>query len=273
MGGLSTSEVRFSARRVGAMVLRHWYVLRSSWPRFLELIYWPCIEILTWGFLQLYVAQISGRFALAAGTFIGAVMLWNILFRSGLGFSISFLEETWAHNLGNLLMSPLTVLEFVASMAVMSIIRLLIGFVPITLIAIPLFGFNLWELGFALAVFFVNLMVTGWAIALLTSGLIIRHGQGAESLVWSLTVVLVPLCAVYYPVDVMPVWIQAIAWLLPPTYVFEGMRSLLLNHTFRIDLMLWATGLNILMMTAAAGAFAVLLRQARIAGTLLTRGE
>src|SRR5580700_1148522 len=132
-----------SVTRVGAMVLRYWYLLRSSWPRLLELIYWPAVQVLTWGFLQVYVAQNAGFFARAGGTFIGAVLLWDILFRGQLGFSVSFLEEMWSRNLANLMMSPLKPIEFVLSMMTMSIIRLLIGMVPVSLLAIAFFGFNL----------------------------------------------------------------------------------------------------------------------------------
>ncbi len=104
----------FSFNRVAAMVRRYWYLLRSSWPRVLDLIYWPTVQMLMWGFLQLYVAQNSGPFVRTAGVFIGAVLLWDILFRGQLGFSISFLEEMWSHNLGNLMMSPLRPAEFLA---------------------------------------------------------------------------------------------------------------------------------------------------------------
>jgi ABC-2 type transport system permease protein len=124
MSGPSATQVPFSPRRVAAMVRRHWYLLSSSWPRVLDLIYWPAVQMLMWGFLQSYVSQNSGFFMRAAGTFIGAVMLWDILFRGQLGFSISFLEEMYARNLGNLMMSPLRPAEFVAALMIQSIIRL-----------------------------------------------------------------------------------------------------------------------------------------------------
>src|SRR6187455_3687163 len=153
----SPARLAFSLRRVGAMVLRHWYLLSSSWPRVLDLIYWPAVQMLMWGFLQQYVSQNSGFFMQAAGTFIGAVMLWDILFRGQLGFSISFLEEMWARNLGNLMMSPLRPAEFVAALMVMSLVRLTIGMVPVFLVATAFFGFNVYDLGFAAVFFFVNL--------------------------------------------------------------------------------------------------------------------
>lgn len=260
----------FSAARVAAMILRHWYLLRSSWPRLLEIVYWPAVQMLTWGFLQMYVAEASGRVALAAGTLLGGVLLWDVLFRGGLGFSISFLEEMWSRNMGNLLMSPLTAAEFIVSLGVMSLVRLMIGLLPVTILAMLFFGFNLWAMGLALAAFFANLILTGWAVSLVVSGLVLRHGMGAENLAWSCMFILMPLCAVYYPVTILPAWLQWIAWSLPPTYVFEGMRAILLEGTFRADLMLQALLLNLLLFAGGAAAFLGLLNRSRDAGTLLS---
>jgi len=130
------SVVAASAQRISAMMLRHWYLLRSSWPRLLDLIYWPTVQMVTWGFLQYYIASNAGFFARAGGTFIGAVLLWDILFRGQLGFSISFLEEMYSRNLGNIMMSPLRPFEFIISLMVISVVRLSIGAVPVSVSAI-----------------------------------------------------------------------------------------------------------------------------------------
>jgi ABC-2 type transport system permease protein len=271
--GQTAEHVAFSLRRVGAMVLRYWYLLRSSWPRILDLIYWPAVQMLMWGFLQLYVNQNSSFFTQSAGVFIGSVLLWDILFRGQLGFSISFLEEMYARNMGNIMMSPLRPVEFVAALMIMSLIRLAIGMVPVTFLAIGFFGFNLWSLGFALAAFFLNLILTSWAIGILVAGLLLRNGLGAETLAWTFMFLFLPLTCVYYPVAVLPGWLQMVAWVLPPTYVFEGMRALLINHQFRGDLMIEAFAINVILFAAAAVAFIQLLNSARRQGTLLQTGE
>jgi ABC-2 type transport system permease protein len=263
----------YSPRRTGAMMLRYWYLLRSSWPRLLDLVYWPTVQMITWGFLQYYITQNAGFFARAGGTFIGAVLLWDILFRGQLGFSISFMEEMWARNIGNLMMSPLRPLEFISALMVMSIVRLAVGAVPVTLLAIAFFGFNLYGLGFALVAFFLNLMLTGWAVGIFVSGLVLRNGLGAETFAWSIMFLFLPLTCVYYPVTTLPVWLQPISWLLPPTYVFEGMRSLLIDKTFRADLMVDALALNVVFFAAGVFAFLKLLQSARQHGSLLQSGE
>jgi ABC-2 type transport system permease protein len=266
-------EYGISWRRIAAMVARYWYLLRSSWPRLLELIYWPAVQMLMWGFLQMYIGQNAGYFARATGTFIGAVLLWDILFRGQLGFSVSFLEEMWSRNLANLMMSPLKPVEFVAAMMVMSLVRLAIGMVPVSLLAIGFFGFNLYGLGLALAAFFANLLLTSWAVGILVSGVVMRNGLGAENLAWTIMFLLMPLTCVYYPVAVLPQWLQVIAWLLPPTYVFEGMRALLIDHVFRADLMLQALGMNVIAFTAGVIGFSLLLRSSRRNGSLMQMGE
>jgi ABC-2 type transport system permease protein len=265
--------VAFSPRRVAAMMLRYWYLLRSSWPRLIELIYWPTVQMITWGFIQYYVTQNGGFFARAGGTLIGAVLLWDILFRGQLGFSISFLEEMWSRNIGNLMMSPLRPVEFVTALMIMSIVRLAIGVVPVTLLAVIFFGFNLYSLGFALVAFFINLMLTSWAVGIFVSGLVLRNGLGAENLAWSIMFLFMPLTCVYYPVTTLPVWLQPAAWALPPTYVFEGMRALLIEHTFRADLMIDALALNAVFFAAGVFGFLKLLRAARRHGSLMQTGE
>ena len=259
--------------RINAMILRYWYLLISSWPRLLELIYWPALQIITWGFLQIYISQNAGFFAQAGGILIGAVILWDILFRGQLGFSISFLEEMWARNLGNLMMSPLTPIEFLISLMVMSLIRLAIGVIPMTLLAMIFFDFNIYGIGLPLVAFFCNLIFTSWSVGIFVSGLVLRNGLGAESIVWTLMCAIMPLSCIYYPVSVLPYWLQIVAWTLPPTYVFEGMRALLIDHVFRADLMVDALLINVALLIVSFAIFMALLNSARRAGSLLGGGE
>ncbi len=255
------------------MILRYWYLLLSSWPRLLELVYWPALQIITWGFLQTYISQNANFFARAGGTLIGAVILWDILFRGQLGFSISFLEEMWARNLGNLMMSPLRPIEFLISLTIMSLIRLAIGIIPMTLLALFLFHFNFYSIGLPLIAFFCNLIFTSWSVGVFVSGLVLRNGLGAESIAWTVMFALMPLACIYYPVSVLPAWLQYLAWSLPPTYVFEGMRALLIDHVFRTDLMIEALLINGILLLVSFGAFMALLQSARRSGSLLTTGE
>ena len=206
--------------------------------------------------------------------FIGAVLLWDILFRGQLGFSVSFLEEMWARNLGNLMISPLRPIEFVAALMIMSIVRLAIGMVPVSLLAIVLFGFNIYGMGFALAAFFANLILTSWSVGIVVSGVLLRNGMGAESLAWTLMFVLMPLTCVYYPVATLPHWLQMVVLGLAADLCVrghagagDGARVSRRSHGRR------RLGLNALYFTAAVVAFLQLLKSARRQGSLLQSGE
>jgi ABC-2 type transport system permease protein len=155
----------------------------------------------------------------------------------------------------------------------MSLIRLAIGVIPMTLLAVFFFNFNLYSIGLPLIAFFCNLIFTSWSVGIFVSGLVLRNGLGAESIVWTLMFGLMPLACVYYPVTVLPHWLQYVAWALPPTYVFEGMRALLIDHVFRSDLMLSALAINAVLLIASFAIFLALLRSARRHGSLIQGGE
>jgi len=267
------ASVRASARRIGGMVLRYWYVIRSSWPRTAELVYWPLVQMLMWGFLQSYLARTTSLAGKAAGLFIGAVLLWDILVRSQLGFAVAFLEEIWSRNLGHLMMSPLRPSELVAALMAVSLIKLLVAMIPVALLAYLFFGFNVLSLGFAFAAFFANLIFMSWSLGLISTGVVLRWGLGAESFAWLIVFVFLPVCCVYYPVAVLPAWLRPLALALPPTYVFEGLRAIVESGAFRSDLMLRAFALNIVYFTLGFAAFRYLLESARVNGSLVQMGE
>jgi ABC-2 type transport system permease protein len=262
-----------SAGRITAMIIRHWYLISGSWPRLLDLLYWPLIQMVLWGFIQTFVAQQSGFFAQAGGLLLGAVLLWDLLFRGQISLSISFFEEVYSRNLGHLLATPLRLWEYALSLMIVSLIRTLIGIVPASLLAIWFFGFSIYSLGAILIAFFISLIAFGWSIGLFVSGLVLRYGLGAESLAWAFIFALAPLCGVYYPVSILPDWLETVSAVLPASYIFEGMRAALLNQEIRIDLLLMAGALNILWLAAGLLAFFGFYRMAREKGALLQVGE
>lgn len=263
----------FAGHRVAAIILRHLYVMRTSWPRVLEMAYWPTVQMLVWGFASQFFAQNSSWVAQAGGVLIGAVLLWEVMFRANLGFSLSFLEEMWARNLGQLYLTPLRPHEHILALTAMSLIRTIIGLTPPSLLAIALYQFNIYELGLPLLAFFANLMLTGWCVGLFTSALVLRFGMGAESLAWVLIFGLSPLCGIYYPISILPDWVQTLAYALPPAYVFEGMRAVMFDGVFRWDLFTNALALNALYFTAFTAFFLYMVHVARKKGLFLNMGE
>lgn len=263
----------FSWRRVGAMILRYLYLLRGSWPRVVELIYWPTVQVLLWGFITQFFLYHSSWVMQTAGVLLAGVLLWDVLFRSQLGVSISFLEEVWSRNLGHLFASPLRPYELVVALTVMSLIRTLIGVLPASVAAILLYHYSIYELGLPLIAFFFNLLVFGWSVGLMVSALVLRWGLGAESLAWLAIFAIAPVSCIYYPITVLPEWLQVVAWALPSAQVFEGMRAVLVDGVFQVDLLAGAVILNVLYFSLGAAAWLYSFHVARVRGLLLQMGE
>ncbi|MFO1156821.1 MAG: ABC transporter permease [Rhodospirillales bacterium] len=163
--------------------------------------------------------------------------------------------------------------ELVVALALMSLIRTVIGVTPAMLLAMPLFGISVFALGVPLAAFFANLLIFGWSIGLVVSALVLRLGLGAEGLAWVAIFALGPVSGVYYPIATLPAWLQPVAWTLPPAWVFEGMRAVLFEGTVHTANLMMAAGLNLLYMALAAGFFLWTYKVARVRGLLMQQGE
>ncbi len=267
-------DLASSLRRIQAMFLRHFFLLTSSWPRILELVYWPTVQVTLWGFISLYLLRQGPGFSHAAGIFLSAVLLWDTFFRSQLGVSLSFMEEMWARNLGHLFVSPLRPWELVASLFAMSLLRTLIAIGGAASLAVPIHGFDITAaLGPSLVLFFTGNLLFGWALGLVVAALVLRLGLGAEGLAWALVFLIQPVAAVYYPLAILPESLQLVGRLLPPAHVFEGMRSLLLEGRFDAAALGAAYALDALWLGVAAVVFLLLFRSARKRGLLLQVGE
>jgi ABC-2 type transport system permease protein len=256
-----------------AMALRYWYLLRRSPPRLIDLFYWPAVNVVLWGFLNQFLAGNSSFVAQAGGVFLAGIMLWDVMVRSQLGVAVSFLEEVWSRNLGHLFASPLTAPEWLGSLMFVSIFRMAAGLAPAVAIAWLTFDFSIFDLGLPLAGFIANLMMMGWWLALLIVAAILRYGQGAENLAWAAAFVLSPLSAIYYPVSVMPGWLQAVARSLPAAHVFEGMRGVMADHVFYPRQLASAFALNALYLALSGAVFLWSFGNARERGALLQLGE
>lgn len=267
-------------RRIWGLMFRHLALYRRSWPRVLELMYWPVLQMVVWGFITAYLASggttagAHGNTAsVAAGVLIGGVLLWEITLRSQMGFAISFLEEIWSRNLGHIFVSPLRPWELVAGLAAMSVLRTVAAVAPAMVLAFFLYGFGVWTLGPVLVAYVFALMAMGWAVALAVTALILRHGAGAEALAWGVMFGIAPFAAVFYPVAILPGWLQPVALAIPAAHVFEGMRAALTNGAMEWGHLGWALALDVVWMAGAAWIFLAQFQAARVRGALLNIGE
>ncbi|MGE0384718.1 MAG: ABC transporter permease [Gammaproteobacteria bacterium] len=262
-----------SAGRIVAALLRNLYLLRSSWPRLVDLAYWPTVQMIMWGLITRYFSSQGGWAAGAAGVLIGAVLLWDILYRAQLGVSTGFMEELYARNLAQLFVSPLRPWELAVALTLIALLRTVVGVGTAALLAIALYQYSIFDLGLPFVAFFVNLMIFGWGIGLALCSALMRWGLGVEGLAWASIFALAPVSGIYYPVATLPAWAQPIAWALPSSYVFEGLRAVL--QTGQFDAGLWLRAFLLACLYLGAG-FALFLRAfeaARERGQLLRVGE
>ncbi len=270
---MATAHHTFSFNRISSITLRHFYLLRHSFARLFEIIYWPFLNVVIWGFITQFLMTTSSLIANTAGLLLGAVLLWDVLFRSQLGVAVSLLEEMWSRNLVNLFITPLRPYEYLMGLFSIGLLRVLVGVVPAMGLAILFYNYSIFELGWPMWLFFVNLMVMGWWIGLLICGMLLRFGLGAENLAWTCIFLLSPIAGIYYPIATLPEWLQNVAWCLPTAYVFEGMRELMLHHELSWNLLKSAIWLNIVYMAVGTGFFLLAFENARRDGQLLQSGE
>ncbi|MEY4485278.1 MAG: hypothetical protein RL693_2730 [Verrucomicrobiota bacterium] len=257
-------------RIISALVLRYLFLYTRTPMRLVELIFWPIVELLIWGYLTLFIQQNStGDFSRVITFLLGAMIFWDVIFRAQQGVAISFLEDVWTRNLLNVFVAPVTTLEYLAATFVVGFLRICVTVIVLSGLAFILYSFNIFVLGWGLVLCFSNLMVTGWALGMISTALILRWGQAAESLAWAVPFFIQPFTAVFYPVSVMkPEWVQYIALALPSTHVFEGMRTLMKDHIFDWGHFAWAAGLNVVFLAIAGRIFFWMLELTKKRGLL-----
>ncbi|MBI5643361.1 MAG: ABC transporter permease [Deltaproteobacteria bacterium] len=263
------------AKRILAYTIRHLYLYKRSLPRLMEVFYWPVLDLVVWGFVSIYLTRQEGRLPDFVTFFLSALILWDILFRSQQGISVSFLEDVWSRNLLNIFVSPLSASEYIISLLFLSIIKLILTSTVMVTLAWLLYSFDIFVLGFPIIPLVANLIVMGWAIGIVTTALIMRFGQEAEVLAWGVALLFQPVSAVFYPVAVLPRGLQYIALLTPSAHVFEGMRQVINEGTgaVPVESVLWATGLNAAYITLAVLFFWWNFKVVKMKGLLAKVGE
>jgi ABC-2 type transport system permease protein len=260
----------FSLNSVSALVLRYLYLYTRHPVRFVELIFWPLVDLLVWGFLTVYLQKRAGEgFPFGILFLIGGMIFWDVMFRSQQGVSISFLEDVWTRNLLNVFVAPVRTSEYVAATCLVGLLRVVVTLMILSVVASLAYGFHLSEIGFALLPLLGNLLLFGWFLGMVSTALIMRWGQAAESLAWAVPFFIQPLAAVFYPVSVLPGWLQPVAMALPCTHIFEGMRAVLAGQPAPWGMIQSAFLLNLVWGLLAAWFFAANLRHVRKTGLLV----
>ncbi|HEY8215929.1 MAG TPA: ABC transporter permease [Acidimicrobiia bacterium] len=211
--------------RVLAISRRQRYVLQRAPQRWFDVVVWPVVDAILFGAIGVYFGQQAGTAAAGAAFLLAGIILFHVVFQAELSVATGFLEETWSRNLLNLMVTPMTEIEYGAGVALFGLVKLAIGVTVVSLVALAAFAFEITSLGLALIPLVAVLLVVGWAVALIVIGLILRVGQGAEILTWGFIALLLPLSGIFYPVDALPEVLQPIAELLPTTHVFAAAQE------------------------------------------------
>ena len=219
-------------RPIAGIVLRQIYLLRGSPVRVVPMITWVAIDIVLWGFITRYLNTVSGAGVDFVPTLLGGVLLWDFCTRIMQGVTTAFLEDVWSRNFLNLFSSPLSISEYILGLVITSVATSSIGVVAMLLLATGIFHLQFFSMGLPLIGFLTVLFVFGISLGIFGSAVVLRFGPASEWLLWPLPALLSPFAAVFYPLAVLPQWMQGVAHALPPAYVFEGMRTLLAGHPF-----------------------------------------
>ena len=258
-------------RIISALIWRYLFLYTRTPMRLVELVFWPMVDLLVWGYLTVFIKENGGNnLPYPISFLLGGILLWDVLFRAQQGVAVSFLEDVWTRNLLNVFVAPVRTSEYLIATFGVGILRILVTVSMMMLVAFLLYQYNIFAMGWALMPFFINLLVCGWSLGMISTALILRWGQAAESLAWAVPFFIQPFAAVFYPVaSIKPEWMQYFALALPPTHVFEGMREAMrVGGSFSMHHFLWASGLNIVFMAIAAWIFTSTLAATRRRGLL-----
>ena len=262
-----------SINRIYGLFLRHFFLIKSSLPRVLDLIYWPTIQIILWGFISKFFTTYSDYYNNTVGVILTCAILYDFLFRTSISFNMLFLEEIWSRNFTNLFIAPLRISEIIISLVFTALIRTLIGLVPAILLTSPLFGISILNLGAPLFLLFLSLYIFGITLGLFVSSGLLRYGPAFENIAWSSLFLLAPLGCIYYPIEILPEFFQNLARALPLVHIFEEARHILVDNVVNYESIFTAFKLNLIYLLFGILLFYYSFSQARKKGSLINIGE
>lgn len=263
-----------SLQRIGAVYMRQLYLLKRSLIRLFDVLFWPVMEFMVWGFMALYIQKTAqGPLAQSVVFILGALIGWDINCRGQLAMNIAVLEDIWTRNIIQMLVTPIRLWEWLLAIALYTLTKVAVIVLVLGLLAAGVYSFNLLSIGWTFLPLAANLFLFGWALGLFTFGLLLRYGNAAEALTWGVPFLIQPFSCVFYPLESLPHWAQSIARLLPTTYAFEGLRLAINQGT--VSWAVWGkiAGLNLLYAVAGLLFVSWMLKTARKTGQLCRLGQ
>lgn len=255
-----------NALRINAVITRYFYALTNSLDRMADVIYWPILDLLIWGITSTYIRSINNSLPFIIVAFISGLIFWLIIWRSQYEISISLMAEIWDRNIVNFFASPLKISEWIISVIIFGAMKMLVSVSIAIFFSYILYKVNIFSLGFMLIPFMASLMFTGWSIGFTVSALVLRYGERIQTFVWVGPSIFMPFSAVFYPLSILPNWAQKIASFVPTSYIFEGMREILIKGTFSLDKLILSLALNVIYLILSLSFFIFMFNKSKKLG-------
>ena len=244
------------ASRVAAVALRQSFLIRGSASRIVPLFAWVVVDVVLWGFITRYLNTFTGSSYNFVPALLGAVLFWDFQARVMQGVTMAFFEDVWARNFLNIFATPIRLPEYLSGLVLSSIATSAVGLLVMVTVATAAFGLSFAPYGLLLVPLLGVLFLFGIALGIAGAALVLRLGPAAEWFIWPIPALISPFAGVFYPVAVLPGWMQVVARALPPSYVFEGMRAVILGRTTPASALIGSALLAVLWLVLACLFFA-----------------
>lgn len=254
-----------SLQRIYGVILRYFYFF-ARLDHMADLFFWPTLDLFIWGITSVWIQQSDPSMPTLAFSILAALVFWQLIWRSNYEISVNLLQEFWSRNLVNLFSTPLKLREWVCALMCIGIGKIFISLLFGALLLWALYALNIFTLGIYLLPFCAMLLISGWFMGFLSASLVIYFGQRVQMLSWMTAYIFMPFSAVFYPVSALPSWGQTIAYCLPMTYVFEGLRHVLHQGIFSWSYFWMSLSLNLVYCTFALCLFAYFFEKSRTKG-------
>lgn len=253
---------------IRAVLRQEVYVTRASWEVIFDIFVFTLANIVLFGFIATYLA--AGNQAAPAQSLLITVIFWEVLRINQYSTSVSSLWNVWSHNLSNMFIAPIKVLEYLMAHIIAATIKSAFVLVCSIGLAYYFFHLNLLDLGWWPVLFsYLNMVIFGTAVGLVLIGLVFQYGTKVQALTWGTIFMLQPLCAVFFPVSVLPAVLQPIAYAFPVTYFFEWLRALHEHVAYSSGRLLMAFAFNLVWLGLAGFIFSRQLAAAKRSGQLV----
>ncbi len=233
-------------KRIFAIVVRQFFLYKTNPMRLISIFLWPLISILQWGFVMRYLSILGEDTFSFTTVILGMVIMYEFMNRIMTGIMVSFLEDIWSRNFLNLFASPIKIEEYLCGLVSSSVIIGIVNFLIISIIVVLLFGINIFKAGVIMWSMLFNLFIFGISFGFFVSSMIFKFGPAAEWISWPLPALVSIISGVFYPISVLPKWLQYLSKIFPTTYVFECLRNVILGN-FSKDYVLYNFNISFLL--------------------------